>query len=607
MSDQVASPSAPTPMETSAPLVERPPITLPILSLVKLNQYQHGLRHGDYRRYRQYCTRRLHRLFKSLHISHGRQRYIRYKMESHHVSKSDYLCVPLVNAERAWSYAMQLKQGKPTPAQRRHLVRKLAKASHWSGMLEHLAQERGDDQTNLEAQAYASWMRGNLYLEKKLYQEARMNYVKARAIYDNLSKIGDLKSQDRFKQKVTEIDPNIRYCSYQLDEEHDVGSLLAIQFKDDPSMLLLKEKIEALAQNTAHLAATSLKEISWNGRVIPIRHDGVKDLLSQAEQLVGRLAGIQTADEKSALFDQVLLCYSDITRTIKEPAGDVIQKGKASKGDLDPSQKALLNYIQFQSTQITIERNQMLIDHMQDRQEGRKEKKVIYLYDTLIRNLGSLTEIPEVAESADQMQLISAKIEYAKAARCYSIAASYHSSGKAAEANGLYSRVLSHCNSALMQLQGSPTPDSAQLVVIDQLSKKARSGVIQLRADSMVKQLEQEEKLKESVSTMSLHPTESKRVVGLLSRLEDAYPLDEEPLLAIFPPSMQRIPCKPVFFDLANDEIDFPSLEHRLPKPQAAAQPKAVVNKQAAAPSEAASDEAPRAESKGFFGFLWRS
>ncbi|KAH9295425.1 hypothetical protein KI387_039013, partial [Taxus chinensis] len=48
-----------------------------VLQLLKIAQSQHGLRHGDYTRYRRYCSARLRRLYKSLKITHGRGKYSR--------------------------------------------------------------------------------------------------------------------------------------------------------------------------------------------------------------------------------------------------------------------------------------------------------------------------------------------------------------------------------------------------------------------------------------------------------------------------------------------------------------------------------------------------
>ena len=47
-----------------------------ILSLIKGAQAQHGLRHGNYQRYREYCSRRLQRLRKVLKFKMGDKRRV---------------------------------------------------------------------------------------------------------------------------------------------------------------------------------------------------------------------------------------------------------------------------------------------------------------------------------------------------------------------------------------------------------------------------------------------------------------------------------------------------------------------------------------------------
>ena len=51
-----------------------------------------------------------------------------------------HLLIPLVNAERAWSYAMELKQGGGDATRKRHhLVKRLAKAARWAAELAALS------------------------------------------------------------------------------------------------------------------------------------------------------------------------------------------------------------------------------------------------------------------------------------------------------------------------------------------------------------------------------------------------------------------------------------------------------------------------------------
>lgn len=65
-----------------------------------------------------------------------------------------YLLLVLMEAERAWSYAMQLKQEANTePRKRFHLLARLRKAAKHSEKLEKLCESpRVDAKTKLEAQ-----------------------------------------------------------------------------------------------------------------------------------------------------------------------------------------------------------------------------------------------------------------------------------------------------------------------------------------------------------------------------------------------------------------------------------------------------------------------
>ena len=53
----------------------------------------------------------------------------------------------------------------------------------------------------------------------------------------------------------------------------------------------------------------------------------------------------------------------------------------------------------------------------------------------------------------------------------------------------------------------------------------------------------------------------------LVSRLDEALtiaPNQKLPPLAPMPPELQPIPCKPLFFDLAKNFVEFPDLDHRV-------------------------------------------
>lgn len=112
--------------------------------MIKDSQQQHGLRHGDYQRYRGYCSRRIRRLRKVIKLPQGDRRHFKKRdvNETHLLNpKADerYLHINLILTERCWAYAMQLRQESNTePRKKYHLIQKLRKATAYALQLEEL-------------------------------------------------------------------------------------------------------------------------------------------------------------------------------------------------------------------------------------------------------------------------------------------------------------------------------------------------------------------------------------------------------------------------------------------------------------------------------------
>lgn len=115
-----------------------------VLRLIRDWQQQHGIRFGDYQRYRGYCTRRIARLRKVLKLPQADKRHFKKRdVTTAHLSgaKADirYLHVPLMMAERSWAFAMALRQESNTePRKRFHLISKLRKGCAYALQLQEL-------------------------------------------------------------------------------------------------------------------------------------------------------------------------------------------------------------------------------------------------------------------------------------------------------------------------------------------------------------------------------------------------------------------------------------------------------------------------------------
>merc|ERR1712142_466740 len=220
--------------------------SMKLLPLIRNLQAQHGLRHGDYQRYRGYCSRRLARLRKVLNFVQGdRRKFVKKEMNTEAMIKAavvpssvtekpdmsvvglhnaalqaKHLQLPLMQAERAWAYAMQLKFEMNSERRKKfHMVNRLKKAKVYSGQLAELVMAEGapvDAITKLEAQAYHAWMSGTLAFESSDWQGAVTALTSARDIYDRLAATFSVEEGAVYRGRMDEIVPSLRYCAYNI-------------------------------------------------------------------------------------------------------------------------------------------------------------------------------------------------------------------------------------------------------------------------------------------------------------------------------------------------------------------------------------------------------
>jgi len=193
--------------------------SLEILSKIKANQAANGIRLGDYVRYSQYCTKRMHRIRKKLKFHHG-AKFKKKSITPEIVIDARYLELVLLFAERSWADSMRLKdmESDAHPRAKFHAKRKLAKSSRWAKHLLFLCNAKADARTVLEAESYSSWLWGNLLLEDEQWRSALEFLVKAKNVYVDLGKTGSNEHQALCQVRVSEIEPTIRYCKYNLSQ-----------------------------------------------------------------------------------------------------------------------------------------------------------------------------------------------------------------------------------------------------------------------------------------------------------------------------------------------------------------------------------------------------
>ncbi|KAL1203836.1 hypothetical protein V5N11_011686 [Cardamine amara subsp. amara] len=564
-----------------------PRFSINVLQLMKSSQAQHGLRHGDYARYRRYCSARLRRLYKSLKFTHGRGKYTRRAILESTVTDVRFLHVVFYMAERAWSHAMEKRQlpDGPNARQRIYLIGRLRKAVKWASLFSSLCSIKTDSRTSLEAEAYASYMKGTLLFEQDQNWETGLACFKnARSVYEELGKYGDLENQVLCRERVEELEPSIRYCLHKIGKSNlQTSELLQIGEMEGPALDLFKAKIEAAMEEARSQQAASLTEFNWLGYRFPVSNPKSRVSILKAQELEKELQGPTAesiaAEKKLAIYDKLFTAYHDARNTIRS---DLVSAGNAEsvKDDLNGLDKAVGAVL----GQRTIERNQLLVkiakSKLNRKRDDKSEKvtrpeELVRLYDLLLQNVADLSDLissgrdrkPEEIAFEEECQRKSLAF---RAERCFYLAKSYSLAGKRVEAYALYCRAQSLAEDAMGKFQSVAKKDEGTILELKTLSNECRANSCIEHATGIMEEERAPENLSNRISTISLNDTATRVEEYLLDKL-DVYEsavgdsnTKTAPKIERFPPAFQSIPRNPIVIDLAHTCIEFPKIENRM-------------------------------------------
>lgn len=264
-------------------------------------QRQHGLRRSDYNSYRQFCARRIRRIRTSLSFLNGRHRFAAKPVTVDKVSDVKYLHIALMDAERAWAYAMQDKQSPEEPRKGHHAIRRLRKAAAHAKKFASLVTECGrcDARTELEATAYKQWVVGSLAFELQDWQAAFTAFSEAKLIYEKLAGACNEELKPLYAQRAAEIDANLRYCTYEMKGSGvDVADLMKLRetLAGSGATDLLSDKLDSVLAQTREKEAETLTEVTWRDKTIPVRSEKVRVAIIKARVKEADLAQADTGD-----------------------------------------------------------------------------------------------------------------------------------------------------------------------------------------------------------------------------------------------------------------------------------------------------------------------
>eukprot|EP00244_Chara_vulgaris_P012339 TRINITY_DN6437_c2_g1_i2.p1 TRINITY_DN6437_c2_g1~~TRINITY_DN6437_c2_g1_i2.p1 ORF type:complete len:566 (-),score=137.77 TRINITY_DN6437_c2_g1_i2:58-1656(-) len=525
---------------------------------------------------------------------------------------------------------MELKQlpGGPSSRQRFHLIRRLTKAARWGDILASLCAEKADSRTALEAEAYASWMWGNVKLEREDdWEGALVKFLRARTVYEQLGKVGSTEHQVLCRQRVDELEPSVRYCNYKMGRSKGGDLLEMSRAMDGPALDLLQSKLEAVMAEDRARQAARMEELTWQGRRIPLNNAKTRLCILRGQELDKELqvAGStpMPLERKLALYDKIFVEYQDAKRHVREDlnlAGGMVapREVRDEIGTLDAALTTLLLHR-------TIERNQLLVSSAQAKlhkqqtprvkeekaaasveKEKEKEKAkpvrpedLVRLYDTLIQNVTDLAQVTvkdRRKEDEEAEKQLGMKRLCFQAFRCFYLAQSYAAASKYAEAYLLYKRAGEYAveaASAGKECMMSGDVDEAMISEVQDIGNQARAQRCLVHADGSMQNAPTADGvggLGERVGTLSIKEnaaaaaaaTTTKEgqqqdqtgvyLTDMLDRFQSAVGSaavgrrDAPPRIAQIPPPFRPIPCEPIMLNTALSAIQFPSLDHRVKK-----------------------------------------
>ncbi|CAF0795053.1 unnamed protein product [Brachionus calyciflorus] len=604
--------------ETPSLISQQTTLTLEALLIIKESQQQHGLRHMDYQRYRSYCSRRVRRVRKTLHVQCGSRKYQKKEITEEDLNDSKILLIPLFQAERAWAYAMQLKQESNTePRKKFHLLNRLRKAIKHADHLEMLSRSaKCDARSKLEAQGYQALIKGQFNFEMQKWKESLAQFILAKSIYEKLSLAlkGD-DSQVYYVQKCEEIEPNLRYCNYKLGDKNAQKDLIDLKLKSTFGTELA-ENIDSLISQTKEKQVITFSEVVWRNKIpLQIKNEKIRLFLSNVQEYEKRLSGpSETFDAKMEIYESILKESVDTIQIVRDelkldPHFQTIQKGASLQPDDKPSNLLLLfAYLSWTRINKTIERNLLMVDLYKSQlgvqtnnqtDDGNKIKNVkpqdiVRLYDIIIQNYTDMSQLPGLIYDQEYQNDSELIILLHKTFRAYYISLFYLANKKYKESIGFCFKVDNYLKQLDLMLKGLKKTE----LKVDEMRSKMDKLKIDL--EQFKYRIQTEALLEDKMEELSLKEQEQNREklekIPLIDRmdiyLEDSSLVSTTPNVARLALNFEPVQCKPLFFDLALNHLDLPNLEDKIEQKQ-----------QSQNGAQQQQQQGVKGFIKGFFGF----
>lgn len=411
-------------------------------------------------------------------------------------------------------------------------------------------------------------MEGSLKFELSGWKEAAENLKKAQLVYQNLIQALPEEEQIVYKAKVDELTPSLRYCAYNIGGNASMDDLLEMRGQG-----VLNNLDELIAQTKTQSLET-LQTTEWRGRKMTVRPEKVRLFLISIQDLAKTVDKAKDNQAKIEIIENVLIdCKDAITAVRDEIKQDPKLRSANEEGALTGIQY-LLSYLSHTRLMLTLERNLYMVaqakqnyeEYNAERQGSGEGKRVrpqdiSRLYEIILQNIVELQQLQGFENDSKYQAEVNELALAFKAFRTYYIALTLINLKRWKEAVALYERSTKYAKEALQSNKMNQFNLRAELTV---LVKNIEGSRFSAHAYSVLED--------DSTDSSALYGKISKTTKPLYERLseyrEDQSLLTKNPNVFKLVPEMEPIPCKPLFFDLALNFIEFPDLDDKIQDPK---------------------------------------
>lgn len=516
----------------------------------------------------------------------------------------------LLTSERAWALAMHMKSTHSTESgahgvtgsTKSHIHSRLHKASTYAGQLVELLKNeeitKASPEALLEARAYYVSLRGAIEFEKQNWEDCLREYSEARFIYTTLAQSRGPKQEDLFRDLLNAtIDPSIRYAAYQLKlpRTASIDTIISRYVPKDSEFVRrkLKEHPDALddpataqKKTPSGNAENVPRTIEWRSRVVNLEDAATAQALAAVSNAESRLSAFLTSNpdaapqDKAGAYDEVLIPSQDAVDATKTAIDELSAEGVPQGDRRMQALQITRTAVNYALVGWRIGRNRILCGRQdgallepethkkprkddetttkpQEESTGRKLTRLrerVVLYDSTLQSLDSVRELPGVAADQKFVEELETKRAYFAALRCLAIARSHALLSETKNALSLLSRALEYSTRASPRTSSPQTTDG----------KPPNLDITPAQASNLHSLLQnlvaQHRALVELHNIASASTNKNNISISPLIERLDEYPSNDVDLtkLVTYPPTIEPIPVKPLFLDVAFNYIDYP-------------------------------------------------